>query len=119
MVEYSKASLDRTFAALADPTRRAIVARLRGGTHSISALAEPFPISLQAVMKHLDVLAHAGLITRTKTGRSVAVSLANEPIDAAAAWIGRHQREWNDRFGRLDAYLQQIQHHGASDDERS
>ena len=118
MVEYPEVTLDRTFSALGDPTRRAIVARLRGGSLSISALAEPFPISLQAVMKHLDVLANAGLVTRTKTGRSVAVSLANEPIEEAAEWIGQHQRAWNERFDRLDTYLQRIQH-GESDDDES
>jgi DNA-binding transcriptional ArsR family regulator len=95
MVEYQQTTLDRTFSALGDPTRRAIVARLQGGSLSISALAQPFRISLQAVMKHLDVLAQAGLVTRTKTGRSVTVSLLNEPIDAAAAWLAEHQREWN------------------------
>jgi len=118
MVEYTPVALDRTFSALADPTRRAIVARLRGGDLSISALAEPFSISLQAVMKHLDVLAQAGLVSRTKTGRSVSVSLTNDPIDRAAAWLGEHQREWNERFDRLDTYLQRIQQK-ASDDDKS
>ena len=118
MVEYPEVTLDRTFSALADPTRRAIVGRLRGGSLSISALAEPFPISLQAVMKHLDVLAQAGLVTRTTTGRSVAVSLANKPIDEAAEWLAHHQREWAERFDRLDSYLHRIQQ-GESHDDKS
>ncbi len=118
MVEYSEPALDRTFSALADPTRRAIVARLRGGSLSISALAKPFPISLQAVMKHLDVLANVGLVSRSKTGRNVTVTLVNEPIDEAAAWLAQHQREWAERFDRLDSYLQRIQK-GASHDDQS
>ena len=117
MVEYSDITLDRTFSALADPTRRAIIARLRGGSLSISALAEPFPISLQAVMKHLDVLAQAGLVNRTKTGRSVAVTLANKPIDEAVEWLAQHQRAWAERFDRLDTYLQRIQQGESDDDE--
>ena len=77
MVKYQTQALDRTFAALADPTRRALLARL--GEHdsvSVSDLARPFPVSLPAIMKHLDVLSDAGLITRAKTGRTVRVPIA-------------------------------------------
>ena len=83
MVEYREASLDRTFAALADPTRRALVAKLRAGSETVSTLAGEFPMSLQAVMKHLDVLMDAGLVSRKKTGRTVACAL-----NAGAARVG-------------------------------
>src|SRR5258706_3773902 len=92
MVNYSE-RLDRTFAALVDPTRRAILARLeRADGASVSALAEPFAIKLPAVMKHLDVLDAAGLITRAKAGRTVTVRLAAPPLPDAIAWLGRLRR---------------------------
>jgi DNA-binding transcriptional ArsR family regulator len=75
----------------------------------VSDLARPFPISLQAVMKHLDVLADAGLVTRAKTGRTVTCVLAAEPMERAFAWLDEHRRGWNERFDRLDTYLQRIQ----------
>ena len=81
MVQYSSATLDRTFAALADPTRRALLARLSEANDiSVSELAKPFAMSLPAVMKHLDVLSDAGLVTRAKTGRIVACRLRAEPM---------------------------------------
>ena len=96
--------LSRTFAALADPTRRAILARLeREEKLSISALAEPFAIKLPAVMKHLDVLADAGLITRSKQGRTVDVRLFPKPLRQAAAWLERYERFWSPRLDRLAA----------------
>src|ERR1043165_1710917 len=84
MVKYQDAALDRTFAALADPTRRALLAQLelRDGV-SVSELARPFPVSLPAIMKHLDVLSDAGLITRTKTGRTVTCQLKAAPMEQA------------------------------------
>ena len=104
MVNY-KPPLDRTFAALADPTRRAILARLeRHGAASVSNLASPFAIKLPAVMKHLDVLGAAGLITRSKTGRTVAVRLAPEPMAEAMDWLRRHERFWSASLDRLAAY---------------
>jgi DNA-binding transcriptional ArsR family regulator len=109
MVQYPENVLDRTFAALADPTRRALVTRLTERSHSVSELAEPFAISLQAVIKHLDVLANAGLITREKTGRTVSCTLSNEPFERAFEWLDRHERAWHERFDRLDAYLERIQ----------
>jgi DNA-binding transcriptional ArsR family regulator len=99
--------LDRTFAALVDPTRRAILARLeRGDGASVSELARPFAIKLPAVMKHLDVLDNAGLITRSKVGRTVTVRLSPEPIKEAMTWLRRYERFWSGRLDRLAAYAE-------------
>jgi DNA-binding transcriptional ArsR family regulator len=107
MVNYSSARLDRTFAALVDPTRRAILARLeRRGGASISELARPFKIKLPAVMKHLDVLDEAGLITRSKTGRTVTVRLSAQPMRAAWEWLRRYERFWSASLDRLTAYAE-------------
>lgn len=106
MVNYDL-SLDRTFAALTDPTRRAILARLeREESASISALAEPFSIKLPAVMKHLDVLDDAGLIRRSKTGRTVTVRLNPEPMREAMAWLQRYERFWSVSLDRLTAHAE-------------
>ena len=87
------AALDRMFAALADSTRRALLARLNEEDGvSVSELAEPFKMSLPAVMKHLDVLADAGLIARNKTGRTVACQLTAAPMEQAMHWLNRYQR---------------------------
>ena len=99
--------LDRTFAALVDPTRRAILARLeRQGSTSVSELAEPFAIKLPAVMKHLDVLHDAGLIARSKAGRTVTVRLCPEPMKAARDWLERYARFWSGSIDRLAAYAE-------------
>ena len=106
MVNYSD-RLDRTFAALVDPTRRAILARLEGDDDvSVSALAKPFAIKLPAVMKHLDVLDDAGLITRSKAGRVVTVRLSPEPMREALAWLSRYERFWSASLDRLAAYAE-------------
>jgi DNA-binding transcriptional ArsR family regulator len=106
MVNYS-GDLGRTFAALVDPTRRAILARLeREDSVSVSALAKPFAIKLPAVMKHLDILYGAGLITRTKVGRTVTVRLAPDPMREALDWLRRYERFWVDRLDRLAAYAE-------------
>src|ERR1700719_2215379 len=106
MVNYSE-RLDRTFAALVDPTRRAILARLqRDGGRSISALAQPFVIKLPAVMKHLDVLDNAGLITRSKVGRTVTVRLRPEPMREAMNWLRRYERFWSRGLDRLAVYAE-------------
>ncbi len=108
MVYYSTDRLDRTFAALADPTRRALVARLsQSDSLSVSELAKPFAMSLPAVMKHLDVLSDAGLVTRSKTGRTVACTLRAEPMQDANDWLNRYQRFWNDRLDQLAAFLEE------------
>ena len=107
MVNYKAAGLDRTFAALADPTRRALLARLEGQDNlTISELAKPFPVSLPAIMKHLDVLSDAGLIQRTKTGRSVACQLTPAPMEQAMEWLARYERYWTDQLDRLAAFLE-------------
>ena len=106
MVNYNE-RLDRTFAALVDPTRRAILARLeREDGASISALAQPFVIKLPAVMKHLDVLDDAGLITRSKVGRTVTVRLRPEPMREAIDWLRRYERFWSKSLDRLAAYVE-------------
>src|SRR5512132_457192 len=106
MVNYSE-RLDRRFAALVDPTRRAILARLeREDRASISALAQPFAIKLPAVMKHLDVLDDAGLITRSKAGRTVTVRLSSEPMKEAMNWLRRYERFWSASLDRLAAYAE-------------
>jgi len=105
MVNYQPRDLDRVFATLADPTRRAILARLaKEDSLSISALAEPFAIKLPAVMKHLDVLGKAGLITRKKRGRTVDVRLSPAPLRGASEWLRRYERFWSPALDRLSAY---------------
>jgi DNA-binding transcriptional ArsR family regulator len=102
--------LTRTFAALADPTRRAILARLAGGEATVSQLAEPFQLTQQAISKHLKVLEVAGLISRSRAAQSRPCRLEGEQLDAAAEWIGRHRRMWEQRYDRLDAHLATLQH---------
>jgi DNA-binding transcriptional ArsR family regulator len=107
MVKYQDTALDRTFAALADPTRRALLARLNSGmSASVSELARPLPMSLPAVLKHLDVLADAGLIKRTKTGRIVACELTPEPMENAMNWLNRYLRFWSEQLERLAAFVE-------------
>jgi DNA-binding transcriptional ArsR family regulator len=106
-VNNRSGQLHRTFAAIGDATRLAIIAQLEAhGPTSISALAEPFPITLPAVMKHLGVLSDAGLITREKTGRVVMVSLDPAPLRKARDWIGRYERFWSPRLDRLVALVE-------------
>jgi DNA-binding transcriptional ArsR family regulator len=106
MVNYQE-RLDRTFAALVDPTRRSILARLeRDGEASVSELARPFAIKLPAVMKHLDVLDNAELVTRSKVGRTVTVRLNPEPMKAAMDWLRRYERFWSTSLDRLAAYAE-------------
>jgi DNA-binding transcriptional ArsR family regulator len=108
MVKLSSEPLDRTFAALADPTRRALVARLAQQLDlSVSALAEPFKVSLPAIMKHLDVLSDAGLVKRTKSGRTVTCRLNAEPMQNAMAWLNRYERFWSGALQRLAALLEE------------
>ncbi|WP_426612258.1 ArsR/SmtB family transcription factor [Bradyrhizobium sp. McL0616] len=107
MVKYQDETLDRTFAALSDPTRRALLARLgEQDTLSVSELAAPFPISLPAVMKHLDVLTDAGLIVREKSGRTVACRLTAQPMEQAMNWLNRYAQFWSDNLDRLAAFVE-------------
>src|ERR1700736_2126586 len=106
MVNYPE-RLDRTFAALVDPTRRAILARLeREDSATVSELAKPFAIKLPAVMKHLDVLYDAGLITRSKAGRVVTVRIRPEPMREAMDWLRRYERFWSKSLDRLAVYAE-------------
>jgi DNA-binding transcriptional ArsR family regulator len=108
MVKYQDTTLDRTFSALSDPTRRALLMRLdKAETMSVSELAEPFAMSLPAVMKHLDVLSDAGLITREKIGRSVSCRISPEPMAEAMEWLNRYQRYWTEQLDRLTAFLEE------------
>jgi DNA-binding transcriptional ArsR family regulator len=110
MVKYQDETLDRTFAALSDPTRRALLARLgERESLSVSELAEPFPMSLPAIMKHLDVLSDAGLIEREKTGRTVACRLTARPMEQAMEWLNRYARFWSENLDRLAAFVEEDQ----------
>ncbi|WP_139487515.1 ArsR/SmtB family transcription factor [Bradyrhizobium ivorense] len=107
MVKYQDETLDRTFAALSDPTRRALLARLGGrDSLSVSELAQPFAMSLPAIMKHLDVLSDAGLIAREKTGRTVACRLTARPMEQAMNWLNRYAQFWSDNLDRLAAFVE-------------
>jgi len=101
--------LSTTFAALADPTRRAILARLAGGEVSVQELAEPFDISLPAVSRHLKVLEHAGLIVRSREAQWRPCRLQAGPLKDIAAWVEEYRRYWEESFDRLDVYLQELQ----------
>lgn len=101
--------LSDTFSALADPTRRAILARLASGEASVTELAEPFEISMPAVTKHLKVLERAGLITRGREAQWRPCRLEAKPLREAADWIEHYRTFWEQSLDRLDAYLQQLQ----------
>ena len=101
--------LSLTLNALADPTRRAILARLSLGEASVNELAEPFAMSLPAVSKHLKVLERARLISRSREKQWRPCRLEPEPLKAVDAWIGEYRKMWEDRFDRLDAYLDRLQ----------
>jgi DNA-binding transcriptional ArsR family regulator len=102
-------SLSLTFAALADPTRRAILARLSLGEISVTELAEPFKISAPAVTKHLKVLENAGLISRSRQAQWRPCHLEAVPLQEAAGFIEQYRQFWEQSFDRLDSYLQQLQ----------
>ncbi|MGH2722795.1 MAG: ArsR/SmtB family transcription factor [Actinomycetota bacterium] len=101
--------LDRTFGALADPTRRAILARLAAGEASVTELAEPFEISLPAVSKHLKVLERAGLIARGRERQWRPARLEAGPLKEVAEWAERYRRFWEESYDRLDEYLEELQ----------
>ncbi|TFW28345.1 ArsR family transcriptional regulator [Massilia arenosa] len=108
MVKYSSVSIDRTFSALADATRRAILLRLRDEPGlSVSELARPLSLKLPGLMKHLDVLSDAGLITRTKTGRTVSVQPVVAPMREAMEWLHRYESMWTASLDRLVALVEQ------------
>ncbi|HTG47469.1 MAG TPA: metalloregulator ArsR/SmtB family transcription factor [Actinomycetota bacterium] len=108
-------ALDRTFAALADPTRRAILARLATGQASVTELAAPFAMSQPAISKHLKVLERAGLITRGRRAQWRPAALDAAPLEDAAEWLEQYRQLWEQRLDRLDEYLREIQRNDESD----
>ena len=105
----SAARLDATFSALADPTRRAILARLASGETSVSELAEPFEMSMPAISKHLKVLERAGLIERGREAQWRPCRLAAAPLKDASDWLDHYRRFWEESFDRLEEYLRDLQ----------
>ena len=105
----SQDHLSPPFAALADPTRRAILARLASGEASVTALGKPFAMSLPAISKHLKVLEHAGLIARGRDAQWRPCRLAAGPLKDAAEWLEEYRRFWEESFDRLDDYLRELQ----------
>jgi DNA-binding transcriptional ArsR family regulator len=101
--------LSTTFAALADPTRRAILSRLTTGEATVNQLSAPFDVSLQAISRHLKVLERAGLITRRRDAQFRPCRFEAEPLDNAVEWIERHRRVWGERFDQLEAHLVDLQ----------
>jgi len=106
--------LDATFTALADPTRRAIIARLATGDATVNDLAEPFAMTLPAVSKHLKVLERSGLITRTRRAQFRPCHLQRDALDGALSWIEDNCKVWNERLDQLDTHLREIQRGPAS-----
>ena len=102
-------TLSNTFSALADPTRRAILARLALGEVSVTELAQPFEMSMPAISKHLKVLERAGLIARSREAQWRPCSLKAAPLKDAAEWLERYRRFWEESFDRLDDYLRELQ----------
>jgi DNA-binding transcriptional ArsR family regulator len=109
MVKYSSSDLDRTFAALADPTRRRILERLAEGQAGVTRLAEPFQMSLPAVSKHLRVLERAGLLHRHRHGREHRLEIEAGPMKAALRWMERYRQFWEGSLEALAGYLEQTE----------
>jgi DNA-binding transcriptional ArsR family regulator len=109
MVNYVSDHLSSTFAALADPTRRAILARLARGEVSVKELAEPFPITAPSMTKHLKVLERAGLISRSRDAQRRPCHLQSAPLQEVAEWVEQYRRYWEQNMNRLDEYLGQLQ----------
>jgi DNA-binding transcriptional ArsR family regulator len=107
MVNSQAQPLDRTFAALADPTRRGLVTALTGGPRTVGELAAPLPMSLVAVTKHLTVLERAGLVGRARHGRTVVCRLDGHPLAEASGWLERYRDFWTERLDALEAFLEQ------------
>lgn len=118
MVNYQSRDLDRIFGALGDPTRRAILARLEQEDGlAVSDLAAPFPLKLPAVLKHLQVLGDAGLVTRAKRGRTVTIRLAPDPLRAANDWLARYERFWSPALDRLTAHAEALERQARAEEE--
>jgi DNA-binding transcriptional ArsR family regulator len=110
--------LSTTLAALADPTRRAMLARLSKGEATVTELAAPFEISLPAISKHLKVLQRAGLVEQGRQAQWRPCTLKPEPLRDVADWVGQYRRLWEDSFERLDVYLRELQEKEQTDDDR-
>ena len=117
MIEQDE--LSAVFAALADPTRRAILARLAQGEATVTELAEPFTMTMPAITKHLKVLEKAGLIERGREAQYRPCRLQAEPLRQASGWIDQYRRHWEEKFDRLDAYLQEIQRQSQAASDQS
>lgn len=109
MVEYSSELLDRTFGALADPTRRQILAQLAEGEECVTELAKPHAMSLAAVSKHLIVLEKAGLVKRQRNGRVHSLTLEAKPMQEAQAWLDRYRKFWTANLDNFEKYLEKLQ----------
>ena len=109
--------LSNTFAALADPTRRAILARLATGDATVNELAEPFHLKLPTVSKHLKVLQRAGLVTQSRKAQWRPCRLEPAPLKDVADWVERYRRIWDERLNQLDAYLTELQEKEKSHDD--
>ncbi len=107
MVEYMETHLNQIYTAIADPTRRAILARLTQGEARVTELAKPFSISLNAVSKHVRILEQAGLVRRQVRGRDHYLALEAEPLRAASAWIDTYRQFWEERLDALELFLRQ------------
>jgi DNA-binding transcriptional ArsR family regulator len=108
MVEYSSKLLDRTFGALADPTRRRILAQLTKGEECVTQLARPYAMSLAAVSKHLNVLEKAGLVMRRRNGRVHSLRLEAKPMQEARAWLDRYRKFWEGNLDQFEEYLDKL-----------
>ena len=116
--EGSADSLSLTFGALVDPTRRAILAKLRLGEGTVTQLSEPFSLSLPAITKHLKVLERAGLIVRSREAKWRPSRLDAGPLKEASDWIGEYRDFWEAKFDRLEQYLKQLQTEGQEEEKR-
>ena len=119
MVNYIEQSLDATFSALSDPTRRSILERLIIGESSVTSLAEPFDMSLPAVSKHLRVLEKAGLLSQGKDGRVRRCRMEAGPMKEAADWIGLYRRFWEEQLDSLAGYIERMQQDDSDDSTRN
>ena len=108
-------ALSNTFAALADPTRRAILARLAHGEATVGEIGQPFAMSGPAITKHLKVLEHAGLISRSRVAQQRPAKLEPAALKAASDWLAEYRRFWDAKFDDLDAYLNELQQHGETE----
>jgi len=117
MVEYQSKVLDRTFGALADPTRRRILAQLAKGRECVTDLARPHAMSLAAVSKHVIVLEKAGLVRRRRRGRVHSLALEAKPMKEAQAWINRYREFWEGNLDRFEEYLNKLQKEKNNNDD--